>query len=100
MPLPEHDHTPIDIPPYSLTDTWHAEWDKFADLNQTAAPVSPNMPRDNTTVPLDIQRMTRRACALSNAPLPHLLCLILRRCRQTALPSPSPIGTSGWSWTR
>ena len=67
MPLPEHDHTPVDIPPYSLTDTWHAEWDKFADLNQTAAPVSPNMPRDNTTVPLDIQRMTRQACALSNA---------------------------------
>ena len=43
--------------PYSLTDTWHAEWNKFSDLNQTVAPVSPNMPRDNTTVPLDIQRM-------------------------------------------
>ena len=73
MPLPEHDHTPVDIPPFSLTDTWHAEWDKFADLNQTAAPVSPNMPRDNTTVPLDIQRMTRQACALSNALLSRIV---------------------------
>ena len=24
MPLPMHDHTPVGIPPYALTDTWHA----------------------------------------------------------------------------
>ena len=94
MPLPAHDHTPVGIPPYALTDTWHAvrghtltlsalhllraspcicvyfirsfcicrqEWDKFADLNETVVPVSPMMPRDNSTVPVLTQQMVRQA---------------------------------------